>query len=90
MPRYFFDIKNGHRLIDPAGLDCRDDQEANSQAIIIAGQIAADAPETSAARHVAILDSERKEIDKVPVKQQRTIESAVQALREAHAKEAGH
>jgi hypothetical protein len=28
MPRYFFDVKNGHRLIDPAGLDCRDDQEA--------------------------------------------------------------
>ena len=48
MPRYFFDIKNGHRLIDPAGLDCRDDQEAKDQAIIIAGQIAADAPETSA------------------------------------------
>jgi hypothetical protein len=91
MPRYFFDIKNGHRLIDPAGLDCRDDQEAKAQAIIIAGQIAADAPETSAARHVAILDSERKEIGKVSVKQadqQRTIESAVQALRHAHATEA--
>ena len=28
MPRYFFDVKNGHRLIDPAGLDCRNDQEA--------------------------------------------------------------
>jgi hypothetical protein len=75
----------------PAGLDCRDDQEAKNQAVIIAGQIAADAPETSAARHVAILDSERKEIGKVSVKQadqQRTIESAVQALRHAHATEA--
>jgi hypothetical protein len=73
MPRYFFDIKNGHRLIDPSGLDCRDDQQARDQAIIIAGQIAADAPATSAARHVAILDSEREEIGKVPVqRQQRT------------------
>jgi hypothetical protein len=89
MPRYFFDIKNGHRLIDPAGLDCRDDQEARDQAIFIAGQIAADAPETSGGRTVAILDSDRREIDKVPVKQ-RTLESAVQALRDAHAKGAGH
>jgi hypothetical protein len=66
MPRYFFDIKNGHRLIDPSGLDCRDDQEAKDKAIIIARQIALDAPETSPVRHVAILDSEREEIDKVP------------------------
>jgi hypothetical protein len=89
MPRYFFDIKNGHRLIDPAGLDCRDDEEAMDQAIIIARQIAADAPETSAVRQVAILDSERQEIGQVPV-QQRSLESVVQALRDAHAKEAGH
>ena len=27
MPHYYFDVKNGHRLIDPAGLECRDDQE---------------------------------------------------------------
>jgi hypothetical protein len=67
MPRYFFDIKNGHRLIDPSGLDCRDDQEAKTHAIVIAQQIAADAPETSPIRHVAILDSEREEIGKVPV-----------------------
>jgi hypothetical protein len=90
MPRYFFDIKNGHRLIDPAGLDCRDDKEAKAQAIIIAGQIAADAPETSAVRHVAILDGEREEIGKVPVKetgQQPTLESALRA-RDAHAIEA--
>jgi hypothetical protein len=87
MPRYFFDIKNGHRLIDPAGLDCRDDQEAKAQAIIIAGQIAADASETSGGRTVAILNSEREEIGKVPV-QERTLESVLQALREANAKDA--
>lgn len=28
MSRYFFDVENGHRLIDPAGLDCRNDQDA--------------------------------------------------------------
>jgi hypothetical protein len=86
MPRYFFDIKNGHRLIDPAGLDCRDDQEAKDQAIIIAGQIAADAPEISGGRTIAILNDEREEIGKVPV-QQRTLESALRELRDAVAKE---
>jgi hypothetical protein len=35
---------NGHRLIDPAGLECRDDQEATDQALIIARQIAMDVP----------------------------------------------
>jgi hypothetical protein len=55
-------------LIDPSGLDCRDDEDAMDQAVVIARQIAADAPETSAVRHVAILDSEREEIGKVPVK----------------------
>jgi hypothetical protein len=28
MARYFFDVKNGHMLVDPAGLECRDHQEA--------------------------------------------------------------
>jgi hypothetical protein len=36
MPHYFFDVTNGHRLIDPAGLDCKDDNEALSTAEIIA------------------------------------------------------
>jgi hypothetical protein len=44
MPHYFFDIKNGHRLIDPTGLECRDDQEATAQATAIAAQIALDVP----------------------------------------------
>jgi hypothetical protein len=65
--QYFFDVKNGHRLIDPAGLDCRDDQEARDQAIIIARQIAMDVPGTSGARNIAILNSERQEIGTVPV-----------------------
>jgi hypothetical protein len=44
MPRYFFDLKNGHQLIHPSGLDCRDDQGATAKAIIIAQQIGSDAP----------------------------------------------
>ncbi len=67
MPRYYFDVKNGHRLIDPSGLDCRNDRDATAQAAIIAKQIAADVPASAGVRHVAIMDSERKEVGKVPV-----------------------
>jgi hypothetical protein len=67
MPHYFFDVKNGHRLIDPTGLDCRDDSEATAQAAAIARQIAADVPASAGVRHVAVLNSERKEVGKVPV-----------------------
>jgi hypothetical protein len=66
MPRYFFDIKNGHRLVDPSGLDCSDDDEAIAKAKVIALQISED---TSAEgqRHIAVLNSERQEVSKVPV-----------------------
>jgi hypothetical protein len=67
MKHYFFDVKDGHRLIDPAGLDCRDDKEAREQAIVIARQIATDVPGTSGGRNIAILNSERQEIATVPV-----------------------
>jgi hypothetical protein len=42
MPRCYFDVKNGHRLVDPAGIDCAGDGEAKQQARIIASQIAQD------------------------------------------------
>jgi hypothetical protein len=67
MSRYFFDVKNGHRLVDPAGLDCRrDDDEAISSARTIARQIALEAPSDSD-RKVAVLDDEGREIGIVPI-----------------------
>jgi hypothetical protein len=54
------------------GLDCRDDQQAKDQAMVIAQQIAADAPETTGGRKIAVLNDQREEIDKVPVHQSRT------------------
>lgn len=67
MSRYFFDVKNGHRLIDPAGLDCRSDEDALEKATAIAQQIALDAP-NSAGRQVEVLDKEKKKVGKVPVR----------------------
>jgi hypothetical protein len=40
MPRYHFELTNGHRLPDPTGLECNSDQDARSKADLIACQIA--------------------------------------------------
>jgi hypothetical protein len=66
MPRYFFDVIDGHRLPDPAGLECRDDEEATAHARTIARQIAADAP-GSAQRHIMVINDDREEVGAVPV-----------------------
>jgi hypothetical protein len=67
MPRYYFDVKNGHRLIDPVGLECRDDQDVITKATFIAAQIATDVPNTSGGRSLAVLNSAKEEIIKVPI-----------------------
>jgi hypothetical protein len=67
MPRYFFDVKNGHRLIDPSGLDCSSDKDAVTKANVIAKQIASDVPKPSTPRKVAVMDSDRQEIDHVNI-----------------------
>lgn len=61
MPRYYFDLKNGHRLIDPSGLDCANAKEATKQAKVIAAQIAQDVP-SSADRRLAVMDEKRREV----------------------------
>jgi hypothetical protein len=66
MPRYFFDVIDGHRLPDPAGLECRDDEEATAHARTIARQIATDAP-TSSQRHIVVINDDRQEVGAVPV-----------------------
>ena len=62
MPRYFFDVVNGHRLADPAGLDCRSADEAQRQGQVIAAQIAQEVPMSVAKRHVVIRDENGQEI----------------------------
>lgn len=67
MARYFFDVKNGHRLIDPSGLDCASDEEAKRQAEIIAAQIAADLGARPIVRRIAVLNEERREVATVTI-----------------------
>jgi hypothetical protein len=67
MPRYFFDLENGHRLADLSGLECRDDTEATARAVAIASQIAQDVPTSAGQRHVAIMNSLGEKIGEVPI-----------------------
>ena len=64
MPRYFFEVHNGHRLVDPSGAECANDEEAIKQAMFIAAQIAAAVP-ASASRHVAVIDDQGREVGSV-------------------------
>jgi hypothetical protein len=66
MPRYYFKIVDGTTLNDPLGLDCRDDQDAEAKAKIIAHEIATDAP-VAQARRIAIVDEDGNQVSIVPV-----------------------
>jgi hypothetical protein len=66
MPRYFFDVTNGHRLVDPAGLDCKDDNDALSTAKIIARQIRVAGP-SAPWRKLAVMNSEGREVGHVGI-----------------------
>jgi hypothetical protein len=66
MPRYFFDLEDGHRLVDRAGLECSNDAEALAKAVTIARQVAADAP-TSCGRRVAVVRDDGRRIGTVKI-----------------------
>jgi uncharacterized protein DUF6894 len=66
MPRYFFDIKDGHSLIDPSGFDCKNDTAAIDRARTLAIGVSLDRPEVDPARHIAIRNNAGQEISTVP------------------------
>lgn len=69
MPRYFFDIKDGHRLVDATGMDCLDDADAISKGEAMARQIETNGPvDTDPQRHVAVINEEGQQIGKVAVR----------------------
>jgi hypothetical protein len=67
MPHYFFDIKEGHRLVDPCGSDCKNDGAAIEKARVIAIGVSLDKPEVDPERHIAVINDAGQEISKVAV-----------------------
>ena len=45
MRHYYFDIKDGHRLVDPSGLDFKNDDAAIAKAKVIAIGVSIDKPQ---------------------------------------------
>ena len=67
MPHYYFDIRDGHRLVDPSGLDFKNDDAAIAKAKVIAIGVSLDKPAVDPERHIAVLNESWGEIFKVPV-----------------------
>lgn len=67
MPHYYFDIKDGHRLADPSGLNFKSDGDAIAKANVIAIGVSLDEPAVDPERHIAVLNDAREEIFRVPV-----------------------
>jgi hypothetical protein len=62
MPQYFFDIKNGHRLVDPAGRECKNDAAAKEMARVLAIGVSLDQPAVDPTRFISVLNAARQEI----------------------------
>jgi hypothetical protein len=67
MPHYFFDIKNGHRLVDRAGSDCKNDAAAFEKARVLAIGVSLDKPAVDPTRRISVQDADRVEISTVPI-----------------------
>jgi hypothetical protein len=77
MPRYFFDVTNGHRLFDASGFVCDDDTDAMIQARVLAIGVSLYKP-GDAERRIAIIDEKGREIGNVPVSTKPSFESPAQ------------
>ncbi len=67
MPVYYFDLKNGRRIVDAVGTSCVDDIGAIATAHFMATRIAIDTP-CNHSRHVAVLNANGDEIFISPVR----------------------
>lgn len=61
MPRYFFDVKDGRRSVDPAGLELSSQQEALGFAQELAARLAAES-NNNIGRRVVVIDIEGQEV----------------------------
>ena len=67
MPHYYFDIKDGHGLDDPSGLELKNDDAAIAKAKVIAIGVSLDKPAVDPKRRIAVLNGSREQIFSVPV-----------------------
>ena len=67
MPKYFFDIKDGHRLVDASGRNFQNEADAIARAEAYAIQVSLDTPKVDPERYIAVLDDARTEVFRVPV-----------------------
>ncbi|MDQ1390175.1 MAG: hypothetical protein QOF56_3629 [Acidobacteriaceae bacterium] len=67
MPHYYFDIKDGHGLVDPSGSEFKNDDAAIAKAKVIAIGVSLDKPTVDPKRHIAVLNGSREQIFSVPV-----------------------
>jgi hypothetical protein len=67
MPHYFFDIQDGHKLVDPSGSNCKNDTAAIEKARVLAIGVSLDKPAVDPTRRISVLDADRQEIYAVSV-----------------------
>ena len=67
MPRYFFDVTDGHRLFDASGFVCEDDPMQLLRAAGLAIGVSLDKPEDDPERRIAIVNDAGREIGNMPV-----------------------
>ena len=67
MPHYYFDIKDGHGLVDPSGSEFKNDDAAIAKAKVIAIGVSLDKPAVDPKRRIAVLNGSREQIFSVAV-----------------------
>src|SRR5665213_4283385 len=75
MPRYFFDVEDGHRLFDPTGFVCDDDIEAIIRATVLAIGTSLDKPADDPERRIAVINDQGHKIGSVPVYSKPSLEN---------------
>jgi hypothetical protein len=59
--------KDGHRFVDPSGLDFKNDDAAVAKAKMLAIAVSLDKPAVDPERRIAVLNESREHISSVPV-----------------------
>lgn len=78
MPRYFFDVEDGHRPFDSSGFVCDDDTAAIMRATTLAIGVALYKPEDDPQRRIAMVSDDGREIGTVPVYSRPSYENPAQ------------